>query len=120
MPLTNRSRNGAAAVSLFGVASVVTFPFVYLAERLGWTWLGMPALLLDTIRLPNTSAPRSKPGPVEVATKSRSVVPSVFPITLKLALVRGRRTQHRNDNDCGNDTVSQKINHPQPPLAARP
>ena len=35
-------------VSLYGIASVVTFPFVFLAERFGWAWIGLPALLLNS------------------------------------------------------------------------
>ena len=43
-----RATREVLGISIYGVASVVTFPFVYLAERLEWTWLGMPALLLNS------------------------------------------------------------------------
>jgi hypothetical protein len=36
-------------ISLYGIATVVTFPFVYLAERLGWSGTGMLALPLNSV-----------------------------------------------------------------------
>lgn len=35
-------------VSLYGIANVLTFPFVHLAERLGWPGTGMLALPLNS------------------------------------------------------------------------
>ena len=35
-------------VSLYGIATVVTFPFVFLAERMGWPGFGMLALPLNS------------------------------------------------------------------------
>ena len=35
-------------VSLYDIAKVVTFPFVHLAERLGWSGTGMVALPLNS------------------------------------------------------------------------
>jgi hypothetical protein len=35
-------------MSLYGIASVVTFPFVHLAERMGWPGLGMAVLPLNS------------------------------------------------------------------------
>ena len=36
-------------VSLYGIAAVVTFPFVHLAEQSGWPGLGMVALPLNSL-----------------------------------------------------------------------
>ncbi|MGA7180498.1 MAG: hypothetical protein WBX11_13040 [Thiobacillaceae bacterium] len=44
----NTTRN-VLGISLYDVASVITFPFVYLAEQYQWKTLGMAVFLLNSM-----------------------------------------------------------------------